>query len=66
MNNGRDIIEVRELRKIYRVGNVDVPARVYEHAVVCEYAHARLAQLAERQRHDLSIRRHAAELEPST
>jgi putative ABC transport system ATP-binding protein len=26
MNNGRDIIEVRELRKIYRVGNVDVPA----------------------------------------
>ena len=46
--------------------NVDVPARVYEHAVVCEYAHARLAQLAERQRHDLSIRRHAAELEPST
>ncbi len=26
MNNGRDIIEVRDLRKIYRVGNVDVPA----------------------------------------
>lgn len=26
--------------------NVDVPARVYEHAVRCEYAHARLGQLA--------------------
>ena len=26
MNNGRDIIEVRELQKIYRVGKVDVPA----------------------------------------
>jgi hypothetical protein len=25
--------------------NVDVPAMVYEHAVVCEYAHARLCQL---------------------
>jgi hypothetical protein len=25
--------------------NVDVPAMVYEHAVVCEYAHARLRQL---------------------
>ena len=26
MNSGRPIIEIRELRKIYRVGNVDVPA----------------------------------------
>ena len=26
--------------------NVDVPAMVYEHAVRCEYAHARLCQLA--------------------
>jgi Family of unknown function (DUF6999) len=26
--------------------NVDVPARVYEHAVLCEYAHTRLGQLA--------------------
>jgi hypothetical protein len=25
--------------------NVDVPAMVYEHAVLCEYAHARLSQL---------------------
>jgi hypothetical protein len=25
--------------------NVDVPAMVYEHAVLCEYAHARLRQL---------------------
>ena len=28
--------------------NVDVPALVYEHAVLCEYAHARLCRLAER------------------
>ena len=28
--------------------NVDVPAMVYEHAVLCEYAHARLCRLAER------------------
>jgi hypothetical protein len=28
--------------------NVDVPAMVYEHAVRCEYAHARLSQLADR------------------
>jgi hypothetical protein len=28
--------------------NVDVPLLVYEHAVVCEYAHARLRQLAGR------------------
>ena len=28
--------------------NVDVPAMVYEHAVLCEYAHARLSQLADR------------------
>ena len=27
--------------------NVDVPAMVYEHAVLCEYAHARLLQLGE-------------------
>jgi hypothetical protein len=27
--------------------NVDVPALVYEHAVLCEYAHARLRQLAD-------------------
>jgi hypothetical protein len=27
--------------------NVDVPALVYEHAVLCEYAHARLCQLRE-------------------
>ena len=26
--------------------NVDVPAKVYEHAVLCEYAHARLRQTA--------------------
>ena len=26
--------------------NVDVPAMVYEHAVLCEYAHARLLQLS--------------------
>lgn len=26
MNEGRDIIEVRDLRKVYRVGQVDVPA----------------------------------------
>jgi hypothetical protein len=26
--------------------NVDVPRLVYEHAVLCEYAHARLGQLA--------------------
>jgi hypothetical protein len=25
--------------------NVDVPVRVYEHAVLCEYAHARLCHL---------------------
>jgi hypothetical protein len=25
--------------------NVDVPAMVYEHAVLCEYAHARLRHL---------------------
>jgi hypothetical protein len=25
--------------------NVDVPQMVYEHAVLCEYAHARLRQL---------------------
>jgi hypothetical protein len=25
--------------------NVDVPAMVYEHAVLCEYAHTRLCQL---------------------
>ena len=30
--------------------NVDVPALVYEHAVLCEYAHARLCRLAERGR----------------
>jgi hypothetical protein len=35
--------------------NVDVPVRVYEHAVACEYAHARLTQLAERHRHEPSI-----------
>jgi hypothetical protein len=28
--------------------NVDVPATVYQHAVLCEYAHARLRQLAHR------------------
>lgn len=28
--------------------NVDVPTQVYEHAVRCEYAHARLGQLAQR------------------
>ncbi len=27
--------------------NVDVPSMVYQHAVLCEYAHARLRQLAE-------------------
>jgi hypothetical protein len=27
--------------------NVDVPSMVYEHAVLCEYAHARLRQLSE-------------------
>jgi hypothetical protein len=27
--------------------NVDVPAMVYEHALICEYAHARLCQLRE-------------------
>jgi len=32
--------------------NVDVPARVYEHAVLCEYAHARLGQLARQYRRD--------------
>ncbi len=26
--------------------NMDVPSMVYEHAVLCEYAHARLRQLA--------------------
>ena len=26
--------------------NMDVPAVVYQHAVLCEYAHARLRQLA--------------------
>jgi hypothetical protein len=30
--------------------NVDVPAMVYEHAVRCEYAHARLLQLGDEQR----------------
>lgn len=29
--------------------NVDVPLTVYEHAVLCEYAHARLTELAGRQ-----------------
>ena len=26
--------------------NVDVPAAVYEHALLCEFAHARLCRLA--------------------
>ena len=29
--------------------NVDVPAMVYEHALICEYAHARLCQLRDEQ-----------------
>jgi len=36
--------------------NVDVPARVYEHAVICEYAHARLLQLADRQERLVLVR----------
>ena len=33
--------------------NVDVPAMVYEHAVLCEYAHARLLQLGGEERDGL-------------
>jgi hypothetical protein len=36
--------------------NVDVPLLVYEHAILCEYAHARLCELSARQR-DLPPRR---------
>jgi 3-oxoacyl-[acyl-carrier-protein] synthase III len=41
-----DPVDNEQLAAQFGDGNVDVPLAVYEHAVLCECAHARLGQSA--------------------